>query len=73
MSPQNVDLKLELGKLCIKIGQLEKAEQLLQPGYFQDSFAQQTTESLKRNVDGFYTIYKLNCKKTTLLTKTYNA
>ena len=62
-SPNRVDLKLDLGNLCILINNFKRATDLLSFEIFTDDFQAPNIETMKRNVQGFLSIYKLNLKK----------
>lgn len=57
------DLKLDLGNLYILINNFKRASELLTFETFVDDFQAPNVETMKRNVQGFLSIYKLNIKK----------
>ena len=62
-SPNRVDLKLDLGNLYILINNFKRASELLTFETFADDFQAPNVDTMKRNVQGFLSIYKLNLKK----------
>ena len=67
INSSRIDLRLDLSKLCIKINKLRRAEELLKPELFYDDFSAPSLEILRRNVDGYVTLHKLQLKKQTKL------
>ena len=62
-SPNRVDLKLDLGNLCILVGNYKRASELLTFETFADDFQAPNIDTMKRNVQGFLSIYKLNIRR----------
>ena len=61
--PNRLDLRLDMGKLCIKLNRYDKAEQYLKVEIFGDEFSAGTLAALKKNVEGLLTIAKMHIKR----------
>lgn len=67
--PDRADLKLDLGNLYLMINNFKKAQDFLTLELFSDDFQAPNTDTLKRNVQGFLSIYKLHLKKQVIIDK----
>lgn len=62
-NPNRIDLKLDLGNLYILINNFKRASELLNFENFADDYQAPNIDTMKRNVQGFLSIYKLNLKR----------